>query len=61
MKMMSVIVPLSTIAIVYFVGTKVGGIDPTISLVAGLVFGGMEWLFLGGIVRKRENADQTIG
>ena len=61
MKMMSVIVPLSTIVIVYFVGTKVGQIDSTIALVAGLVFGGMEWLFLGGIVRKRENENNTIG
>jgi 4-amino-4-deoxy-L-arabinose transferase-like glycosyltransferase len=61
MKMMSVIVPLSTLAILYFVLTRVAELDATIALVAGVVFGAMEWLFLGGIVRKRENADKTIG
>jgi hypothetical protein len=45
----------------YFVLTRFADLDQVLSLVIGTVFGAMEWLFLGGIVRKQKDREKTIG
>ena len=60
-KLLSLIVPLSSLIMIFGVLHYVALLNPVLNIVIAVVFAAMEWLFLAGAAKKVENDLKTIG